>query len=460
VNDDATEFDQYLPKPGIPSIVMYENMVYATWIDSRAGGTTGSNRDIYFAKGTMDATGKITFSQNIKINDTQQTSAATWVGAPAMALSQDGAIFIVWSDNRLDDDGGEGMSIFLARSLDGGETFLANQWIDDLPAQESYRHRRSPRIAAGDGYVYITFGKGAHASLEMAVSDDNGATFSTPREILPVPADTSVMAAQGSSLYIAHIASESQGSGLPPKYEVILHASHDNGQNFGPAIKINDDRPEDPALEKNKDDLSMAASGENVYLAWRDDRNALTGAGGQYVYGAVSHDRGAGFGANIILGPGDPARISGTSDDNRWAPSVSAHGDNVAVSFHGKVNGFQSVLARISTDRGLTWSHEMPASQNLSRPDIGPSSTAVGSSGVSVMWEADGRYAGHPGTGDNIYASGFIFDGQSPSCPQGISEFNSATSTLKLPSICIDGVYFEGNIELILDFNTMKFRLK
>jgi len=461
VNDDNTEFNQFIHN-GIPSVAIHGNTVFATWLDARAGATTGDTaRDVYFARGTMDADGKVTFGVNVRVNDTDQSAYSDWTAAPSIAVASDGTIFIVWKDNR-DETGladSQGNSIYLARSVDGGVSFLANQKMDILPSTEVYLHRRSPRVAAANGYVYVTFGKGLQSSLEMAISNDNGASFGSVQESLSIPADDSVIAADGSYLYIGYISTKSQGVGLPTKQEVILYISSDYGQTFGSQVVINDDAPTDPADEKNKEHLSIAASGENLYLAWRDDRNS-TGSGGQYVYGAVSHDRGATFGPNIMLSP-DQSNIVGTSDDNRWAPSITASGDMAAVSYHGKLNDYQSVIARISSNKGVTWTDEMMVSDTFSRPAIGPSSIAVNSSMACVLWEAGGEWVGDIGTGDNMYASGYMFGTPSqPECPSGVPEFDSSTSELTLPSVCIDGVYYDGEIKLMLDFNNMTFQLK
>ncbi|MEA2060667.1 MAG: sialidase family protein [Thermodesulfobacteriota bacterium] len=461
VNDDNTEFNQFIHN-GIPSVAIHGNTVFATWLDSRAGATTvDMGRDVYFAKGTMDAAGKVTFGANVRVKDIDQSACSEGPSAPSIAVTSDGTICIVWKDNR-DNTGladSQGDSIYLARSVDDGISFMVSQKLDILPDTEAYLHRRSPRVAAAGGYVYVTFGKGMQDSLEMVVSSDNGQTFGSVQEILPVPADESVISADSSYLYIGYISTVSQGVGLPAKHEVILYISSDYGQTFGNPIVINDDAPADPAEEKNREHLSIAASGDNLYLAWRDDRNS-TGPGGQYVYGAVSHDRGVTFGSNIILGP-DQSNIVGTSDDNRWAPSISAWADNVAVSSHGKLNTYQSVIARISTDRGVTWTDEMMVSDTFNRPAIGPSSLAINNSMACVLWEADGEWVGDTGTGDNMYAAGYVFGTPGPAqCPEGVPEFSASTSELTLPSVCIDGVYIDTEIKLILDFTTMTFKIK
>ncbi len=201
VNDDATAYNQYI-RNGTPSIAIHENTVYSTWLDARTdGGANGY--DVYFAKGTVDTTGKITFGANVKVNDLAQSAKDEHTAYPSIAVSSDGTIFIVWKDGRNDED-----DIYLARSTDGGTIFLANQQIDILPSTEVYRHRRSPRVAAADGYVYVIFGKGLHESLEINISSDNGATFGTAVEITSSTADESVIAADGSNVYIAHISND------------------------------------------------------------------------------------------------------------------------------------------------------------------------------------------------------------------------------------------------------------
>ncbi len=259
VNDDGSAFEQLL-RNGIPSIAIHGDTVYSTWQDARAGAATSNTigYDVYFAKGTVDSTGKITFGTNVRVNDTAQSASSGHTAVPSIAVASDGTIFIVWKDDR-DQSNSDGESIYLARSVDGGTSFLANQKIDILPSTEAYRHRRSPRVAAADGYVYVTFGKGLSEALEISISSDNGVTFGSVQEILSLPADESVIAADGSYVYIASVLTISQGVGLPSKSNVMLYVSSDHGQTFGTGMLINDD-----GMDKQPQDISMAAAGQSL----------------------------------------------------------------------------------------------------------------------------------------------------------------------------------------------------
>ncbi len=442
VNDDGTSYDQTLYNYGLHSVAIHGNDVYATWLDGRDEKTdgTGVHDDVYFAKGVIDSNGNVTFGNNIRVNDVDQSSYPSHTAMPNIAVTSDGTIFIVWTDQR----NGE-QDIYLSKSTDGGATFSANKKIDNLPSSEPYTHRRSPKIAAADGYVYVIFGKGLESSvepynLEISISSDNGQTFGAVTGISTFGADDTVLAADGKYVYIAETKDKNTNA------KIMLSISSDHGQSFDSPFEVSDD-----TTGATKDTVSIAASGNNLYLAWRDMRD-WTGSAGESIYGAVSHDNGASFASNIKLAP------TAGSVLNRNSPCVSANGNNVAVSYVGKFGNNLSIIARVSEDAGVSWTDEKMVSDSLSRPSIGPASVAIGADAVAVIWQADGEFAGNPGTGENIYSAAYVFN-NTPVCPSGISSFDIGTSILTIHSLCLDGVYVDQDIKISLDFNTMTFKL-
>ncbi len=434
VNDDGTTYDQILYDYGLHSVAIHGSDVYATWLDGRVDGIL-TDSDVYFAKGTIDANGNISFLPNVKVNDVNQSAGIGHTSPPTITVASDGTIFIVWKDTRNGED-----DIYLARSTDGGNTFSANQKIDNLPSTEAYTHRRSPKVVAADGYVYVIFGKGLASSLEMSISSDNGVTFSTPSEISQFAADDTVIAADGAYVYIAR----------PDNNKIMLSISSDHGQSFGTPFEVSDDM-----TGATKDTVSIAASGNNLYLVWRDRRDAVAGlAGGDSIYCAVSNNRGTSFASNIKIAPD----AGNTADRN--SPCVAADGNNVAVTYDGELNNNESIIAKLSFDAGVTWTDEQMVSDSFSRPSIGPASVAINSSAAAVIWTADGQWVGSQNTGQNIYSAVYVFNNANPSnCPDGISSFDSATSVLTLHSLCLDGYYYNNDIKILLDFNNMTFKI-
>jgi hypothetical protein len=88
------------------------------------------------------------------------------------------------------------------------------------------------------------------------------------------------------------------------------------------------------------DDAPIAASGDNVYVTWHNNKT-------REVLFRASTDGGQTF--------SDKINISNSTDANSAHPDVSASGDNVFVSFHDNRTGNVDTYLRVSTDNGQTF---------------------------------------------------------------------------------------------------------
>ncbi len=423
LNTDGTPYYQQLAECS-PSIAVFENNIYTVWADNRRN--IDGKADIYFAKGTVDAAGDVAWGQNIRVNDIADSAGDDWTAWPSIAVNQDGDIYVVWADNRNSDDKKSSDDIYLAKSIDGGSSFQANIQVDLFPEDSTqYSDCRAPKVAVAGNYVYVVFG-GADR-MQIAVSSDKGENFSFAQTIEGGSIDNAVMAASGETVYLAQASSAAQPSDFD---DIFFARSTNNGASFSNFEVINDDGGGTRQAE-----VSIAASGDHVYLLWRDQRD------GWSLYMAESHDRGNTFGSNTLI----------TNEVSTPKPSVSAYSDHVAISYTVD----RTIVARVSYDPGATWSDEMLVSDPRNPIDIAPSSIAINDQIVGVMWEERAR------DHSDIYGDGFRFaDGvtepEPAVCPDdGVTlTIEGATRYgLTFPELCIEGVTTPFPFKLILNTN-------
>jgi hypothetical protein len=151
---------QYLPCLALDS----QGNIYVAWKDERSG-----HHDIYFAKSTD---GGATFSPNVRVNFVG--SDGHW---PAIAVDNHGNIFVAWQDSS------SSSGIYLAKSVDGGISFGTNVKVNDGPMGSTVN---SPSMVVDrNGAVYIVWEDNRDRQLSggsdiyFARSRNGGASFET-----------------------------------------------------------------------------------------------------------------------------------------------------------------------------------------------------------------------------------------------------------------------------------------
>ena len=388
VNDDTGDEGQMIG-PEKTAVVMRDNIVYAVWQDFR-NVSDNLRPDIYFAKGTIDDTGNVTFSENVMVNDIPHSPLNDKPSAPAMAVGEDGIIYVVWTDMRNVDNQLEGVDVYFSRSTDGGNSFETNQLIGSTTGGS-----RAASIAVTGSHVYIVYEHCCDPEnnvLDFVVSSDKGQSFGDLEPIF-IPEDgvtasgQPCIAAKDNYVYIAF-------QSITSYSDVALMISSDYGSSF---FELEEEISDDGGENSSQSAISIAISEDHIYIVWHD----MSPSRPWGVYAAVSHDRGSTFGSNQLITeihPGYPA------------PAVSANGENVAITYCGNSEGIwgELVLTKISQDAGATWSNESIVSDtDVSRSGIGPSAISVSEKGVGILW-VDGRGSWE---GDNIYFDWSTFDG-------------------------------------------------
>jgi len=383
VNDDTGDNGQAIG-PEKTAVVVKDNLVYAVWQDFRNVSDTACP-DIYFAKGVIEHN-NVSFGSNVMVNDVPHKPLNDKPSAPAMAVGDNGNIYVVWTDNRNIDNQLEGVDVYFARSTNDGVSFEMNQLIGSTTGGSG-----AASIATTGSYVYIVYEHccdPANNVLDFVVSADNGQSFSNLETIyIPREGETGsgepTIAAEGGNVYIAfQLKTTDDGN------KVACIASTNFGASFSDPLFIYDDEG-----SATQSDMSIAVSGNTIYITWHDVREP---AG---VYFSVSKDNGVTFpSTQLIVETGSSYPV----------PAISAHGDHVAITYCGRHEGIYGfvVLTKISHDAGTTWSNETIISDtDVSRSGIGPAAVSVTDEGVGFLW-VDSR-----GTWDeNIFFDWYDYD--------------------------------------------------
>jgi hypothetical protein len=212
---------------------------------------------------------------------------------PRASLAVSGKnIYLTWWDNKTGNN-----EVFFAGSSNGGKSFR-----NPINLSNATGGSADSQIAASDSNVYVAWWDNKTGSWEVfsRASTDNGKSFgnatmlkgignSTVKTLKAPPSNTisvdTLVAVSGNNEYITWWDNKTGNN------EVFFARSTDNGKTFGNATNIS-----------NSTDLSsigarIAASGDNVYIAWID----ITNAGQKQVMFRASDDDGKTFGKPIML---------------------------------------------------------------------------------------------------------------------------------------------------------------
>src|SRR6266540_2409910 len=149
-------------------------------------------------------------------------------------------------------------------------------------------HSHYPSIAAADDAVHLVWWdtRSGRPVIYYRRSTDSGLTWSAEGPISDadsVAAHTSIAVA-GDAVHVVYVDSrDSQGS------EVYYVRSLDRGSSWQPAVRLSD-------APYNSYTPTIAASRENVYVAWTDTRDFKAGQMLEEEYFIRSTDRGATWG--------------------------------------------------------------------------------------------------------------------------------------------------------------------
>jgi hypothetical protein len=206
----------------VPSLVQVTNGIYATWQETTPEG----RHRIMFARSSDMG---VSFEKPVEVVGKNFTS---FNGFSTMNAAPNGDVYVAWLDGRDQPEPEGTLSLYLARSSDGGASFTTNTRIA-LGACPCCR----PAIAFGKGdRVFLAWRKvfdGDIRDVVLASSNDGGKTFSAPQKVGDdkwvlhgCPDSGPSMASIGNRLYIAWYSEGNHTSGIR------ITVSDDGGKTF------------------------------------------------------------------------------------------------------------------------------------------------------------------------------------------------------------------------------------
>jgi hypothetical protein len=326
----------------VPSIDVSGNTVHVVWSDSRDG-----NDEIYYARSTDGGT---TWGANIRLTNNAGNSTN-----PYVAVSGN-TVHVVWHDDR---DGNP--EIYYKRSTDGGTTWGADTRLTDCLGN-SY----TPSIAVSGNIVHVAWHDSRDGNEEIYYkrSTDGGTTWGTDTRLTNAARNSALVSisVSGNNVHVAW-----QDERVAGNWEIYYNHSTDGGNTWVGEARLTNT----PGASMYP---SIAVSGNNVHVVWQDNR-----AGNFQIYYKRSIDGGTTWDADTSLV---------ISPELSEYPSIAVSGNNVHVAWQdnrGQYYPRWEIYYKLSTDSGATWGADTRltnAPENSEVPSI-----AVSGNYVHVAWQ-------------------------------------------------------------------------
>ncbi len=294
------------------------------------------------------------------------------------------SLHVIWVDGRNASEGiNNGNSeIYYSHSDDAGNTWFADTRISNNPDYSG-----DPCIAVSGSAVHVVWANriesGNGYEIMYKRSADGGMTWGGETRLTNDPFDSEypVVAASGQNVYV--VWRENRDAWVPALY---YKRSTDGGLTWSADTRLTYET-------SPKQFPAVAAAGQNVYVAWTDFRDGFF----LQVYFKRSADGGISWDADT--------RISNNIRDQRY-PTIAADGSAVHIAWEKNIVGFgEDIVYRHSLDGGITWGAEIDLSNSIygeMKPNI-----AVSGQQVHVAWN-DNR-----NSTEDIYATSSADGGNS-----------------------------------------------
>ncbi|CAN5243551.1 hypothetical protein BH18THE2_BH18THE2_23620 [soil metagenome] len=233
-----------------PRIITSGNNVYVAWQDKVLGGN-----EIFF-RASNDGGNKFTGIKNLSRNNTGDSIS------PVLAANANNT-FVAWSDTS------SGKSeILLRASLDNGNTFGG---VKNVSWSEGSSY--DPQLAISGRNLYTLWEDNSQGGLNFDLifrsSSDGGRNFAEKQNIaryLGESSDYGQIIAAGNNVFV--VWSESTQFSYPPKYEMFIKTSRDNGATFGDGVNLsnNEGSSVDPHIVVSQDQ-------KTAFVVWSDTSN-------------------------------------------------------------------------------------------------------------------------------------------------------------------------------------------
>jgi hypothetical protein len=277
-----------------PDIAARGENVFVVWQDER-----NENWDIYCTRSTN---GGASFGDDILVNDDETGLDQV---SPAIAAQSDGQVYVVWVDNR----NNENYDIYFSKSTDRGLSFGSNVRVD---SDISGAWQQEPSLAVSGENVYAVWRdrRNGNDDIYFARSTDGGNSFGSD-----VRVDDDTTTAQQSYPRLAidelgniYVVWQDYRNG---NYDVYFSYSTDGGLTFGDGLlNSNDIRVDDTVADTSYQlEPSIAYEDGRVWVVWRDDRNGSDVSGDMDIFWTWAYTDNISFASNGIVND-DPGSVS------------------------------------------------------------------------------------------------------------------------------------------------------
>ncbi len=353
------------------------NYVYAVWEDYRIAG----NSHIFFNR---SANNGLSWQNDIVVDG---TPSGNCTNPQICAIANH--VYVVWQDTRNGAD-----DIYFARSSDYGASWNLPVRVDngDTPGLNS---STLPQLACTGNNVYCLWQDTRLGGTNMPYfnySSNNGGLWQASSQTIStatgswcqLPAD-GALECRGNYVYACWM----DDRFVSGQYTVFFNSSFNNGANWSGELQINDPGPYCASP-------TMIASGNDVYIAWHDDRMTGTMISSE-VFFDYSNDNGQTWQMPDI-GPLDPGAIGIPSA----GVQLETENSNVYAAWLDYRAGGPGLFFNCSRNQGNTWGSDMQINHGTFPAALGMSPFAFGSGNghVNLVW-SDPRIHGIP----NIYTN-------------------------------------------------------
>jgi hypothetical protein len=306
-------------------------------------------------------------------------------------------IYAVWLDNRNDDGSSPAENdLFLAVSTDGGATFAPEITVPKgFPAGTGAVRDFRFRVAPGTGgapdtlYVLQTVDPASDdEKLFIATSTDGGASF-LPAVEVPQGSRGDVdefgVAVDGDDVYVAWVDDRSGGTD-----DLFFQKSDDAGQTWESIDRIIDGTGY--GVGDVADLVDVEVAGSKVAVAWGEEDS---GTGGEILHLTVSNDGGDTFGPVLTLGGYTPE-----VDDVDGVDLEMAADGRIYLAWEDDRTGSDEVYVLFTDDDGATVTeNKVSIGTNAAFPQLVLATDADNTEQVFVQWTED------VGSDDELYGA-------------------------------------------------------
>ena len=411
INDNVDyppSYDAYQPDIALDG----NGAVYVVWFDYRAWADDGaytSPVDIYLDKSTD---GGATWSTDVKVSS--GSGYYPWHFQPYIAVDQDsGFVYISFTDyNRWYPEGDTG-DVFVSRSTDGGASFGAKVKVDDSGdiSEQGFSSIATNPIS---GHIYVAFhdSRSGDKDIYVARSVDDGQTFGANVRANDVTAndqeEPTIRADHAGNVYVVwkDWRDDVTPQDAPYLNDIYIAKSTNGGNSFGPSLRVADEHMNAEYSFNFPPRLAVDNSGF-VHVVWHDTRS-----GTSMCYYDRSQDGGKTFLPDIIIHD-NQANVSHSlprlAEDGSGRVHVAwmdkRNGNNKFDIFSAMAQAYfivhghdfdgdsQSEISVYRPSEGMWYIQGMPAQQWGTRGDVPVSGDYDGDGQTDIaVWRPFGGY--------------------------------------------------------------------